>query len=116
MKTLFEHTVIGGVKVKNQLVRSATLENSADEDGRYNRRMTTLYGELAEGGSGTIISGMVGVDENSRISPCMVKAYDDTFSERLGKPAALVHSHGSGLIVQIAHCGVKVPQTDCGGI
>ena len=57
---------------------------------------------------------MAGVDENSRIAPFMVKAYDDTFTNRLNKLADQVHSLGSALVVQIAHCGAKVTKTDSG--
>jgi 2,4-dienoyl-CoA reductase-like NADH-dependent reductase (Old Yellow Enzyme family) len=44
----------------------------------------------------------------------MVKTYDDTFIERLRKLAGEVHDHGSRLVIQIAHCGVRVPKTDSG--
>jgi 2,4-dienoyl-CoA reductase-like NADH-dependent reductase (Old Yellow Enzyme family) len=114
MKTLFDEINLGGIRVRNRLVRSATFESGADAEGRYDRKMFDLYRELAEGGVGLIISGMVGVDGNSRISPCMVKTYDDTFVERLHKLTELVHDCGSRLVVQIAHCGVRVPKTDSG--
>jgi 2,4-dienoyl-CoA reductase-like NADH-dependent reductase (Old Yellow Enzyme family) len=114
MKTLFEHTVIGGIKIKNRLLRSATFENGANEDGLYSQRMTEIYAELANGGIGAIITGMVGIDENSRVNSHMVKTYDDTFTERLSELSQTVHSCDCALIVQIAHCGAKVPQTDSG--
>jgi 2,4-dienoyl-CoA reductase-like NADH-dependent reductase (Old Yellow Enzyme family) len=114
LKTLFDEISLGGVKVRNRLARSATFEFGADEEGRYARSMYDLYKGLAEGGVGLIISGMVGVDENSRIAPQMVKTYDDTFTQRLGELAKLVHDHGSKLVTQIAHCGARVSKTDSG--
>jgi 2,4-dienoyl-CoA reductase-like NADH-dependent reductase (Old Yellow Enzyme family) len=114
MKTLFDEITLGNIQVKNRLVRSATFESGADAEGRYDRKMFDLYRELADGGVGLIVSGMVGVDENSRIAPFMVKTYDDTFIERLRQLTELVHSRGSRLVIQLAHCGAKVPKTDSG--
>jgi 2,4-dienoyl-CoA reductase-like NADH-dependent reductase (Old Yellow Enzyme family) len=114
LKTLFDEITLGNIKVRNRLVRSATFEFGADGEGRYAQSMYDLYKCLAEGGVGLIISGMVGVDENSRVAPYMVKTYDDTFIQRLGELAKLVHDHGSKLVMQIAHCGAKVPKTDSG--
>ena len=58
---------------------------------------------------------MVGVDENSRVLPSMVKAYGQTFVPELKKVAESVHSYGAKLIVQISHCGQKANQIDNGG-
>ncbi|MDR1483168.1 MAG: NADH:flavin oxidoreductase [Synergistaceae bacterium] len=114
MKTLFDEINLGGIPMRNRLVRSATFESGGDTEGRYDRKMFDLYRELADGGVGLIISGMVGIDRNSRISPLMVKAYDDTFVGQLRELTELVHGCGSRLVIQIAHCGAKVPKTDLG--
>ena len=54
MKDLFESTALGGVRLKNRLVRSATFEGMAGADGGCTDRLTALYRELAEGGAGAI--------------------------------------------------------------
>lgn len=114
VKTLFDETTLGGIRVKNRLVRSATFEYGADEEGRFNQNIHALYKDLAAGGVGLIISGMVGIDTNSRIAPFMAKAYDNSFTADLQKLTELVHAHGSRLLVQIAHCGAVVQETDEG--
>ena len=113
MRKLFEETVLGGIKVKNRLVRSATFEYSADQ-GRYDNRMREIYTALAEGGVGTIITGMTGVDENSCVIDSMVRAYDPSFQDGLRELAELAHKHNCALVVQLANCGAKVARTDAG--
>lgn len=80
---MFEGTELGKIGVKNRLVRSATFEQAGNADGRYTQAMCDIYEKLARGGVGLIVTGMVDVDENARISPQMIKTYDDTFAEGL---------------------------------
>lgn len=114
MKVMFDEITLGKIRVKNRLVRSATFEYGADDSGRYRQNMYDIYEDLAKGGVGLIITGMVGVDEASRVSPHMVKAYDDTFTGGLQKLTKLVHDYGCKIVVQIAHNGAKTPKTDAG--
>lgn len=114
MKSIFDEVVLGKIRVKNRLVRSATFEYAGDENGRYRKNICDIYESLARGGVGLIITGMAGVDENSRVSPYMVKTYDDAFADGLKKLTEIVHAHGCKIVVQIAHNGAKVPKTDTG--
>lgn len=107
MKTLFESIVLGGIPVRNRLVRSATLESLADEQGNYGPQMADVYRALAQGGIGTIITGMVGVDATSRVDETMVKAYGDTFEAELKKLVDIAHADGAKIVVQLAHCGFQ---------
>lgn len=112
MKSMFDQVKVGGLELRNRLIRSATFEYAADADGRYTETFARIYGDLARGGAGAIITGMVGVDTQSRLTDSMVKAYDPAFVPGLRKLADLVHGLGAKLIVQLAHCGVKVTQLD----
>lgn len=114
MKLLFDEIALGKIRVKNRLVRSATFEFGCDDIGHYRQNMYDIYESLAKGGVGMIITGMVGVDENSRISQYMAKTYDDTFTDGLKKLTEMVHGYGCKIVVQIAHNGAKVPKTDAG--
>jgi len=55
MPTLFEKTVINGMELKNRLVRSATHEAMADDEGFPTDQLFKLYERLAKGGVGLII-------------------------------------------------------------
>ena len=50
MSVLFEKTEIKGMELNNRLVRSATHEAMADEEGFPTDRLYKLYERLAKGG------------------------------------------------------------------
>lgn len=50
MKTLFDETRIGTMRLKNRLVRSATWEAMADDAGRPTPRLLEVYREHPEDG------------------------------------------------------------------
>lgn len=106
MKKIFEKTTIGGIPSKNRIVRSATQEGLAVDGGHIGQELRSVYQTLSEGGAGIIITGMVGVDENSRVFPLMVKAYDDQFVQGMHEIVESSHSNDCKIVVQIAHNGV----------
>ena len=116
MRTLFEAVVVGGLSLRNRLIRSATFEYAFDNDKEsFAGKLLPMYEKLAGNSVAAIITGMVGVDENSRVASVMVKAYGQTFVSQLAQLADSVHRRGAKLIVQINHCGQKARQIDCGG-
>ena len=116
MKQLFEPALVGGLTLKSRILRSATYEAAFDENERFAARILPEYETLAQNGIGAIITGMVGIDENSRLLPSMVKGYGDTFIPELKVLAERVHRFGTKLIVQISHCGLKAREIDKGGV
>ena len=66
MSVLFEKTEINGMKLKNRLVRSATHEAMADDDGFPTDRIFKLYERLAKGGVGLIITGYTYVSRDGK--------------------------------------------------
>lgn len=117
MKKLFEPVLVGGVSLRNRFIRSATFEYAFNNDtGEFASKLLPMYEELATNEVAAIITGMVGVDENSRALPAMVKAYGNTFVPELTKLVQRVHGLGSKVIVQINHCGKKARQIDGGGL
>lgn len=115
MNTYLTPVRVGGLEMKNRIIRSATFEYAADEDGRLSASHSKIYTELAKGGVGAIITGMVAVDENSRLNLVMPKAYNDAFENDLRLIANQVHEFGCPIIVQISHCGIKASLTGDGG-
>ena len=57
MKQIFEEVELGGLKLRNRLVRSATWEGIAAPDGGIDDVAYEIYDELARGGVGAIITG-----------------------------------------------------------
>lgn len=116
MKKLFEPVTVGKLPLRNRFIRSATFEYAYDNDkNTFVDKLMPIYTELAGNGVAAIITGMVGVDENSRAASVMVKAYGPTFAPELKKLADQVHYLAAKLIVQINHCGLKARQIDNGG-
>lgn len=116
MKKLFDTVNVGKLSLRNRIIRSATFEFAFDDDNEtFIDKLLPMYNKLAGNGVAAIIMGMVGVDENSRVAPVMVKAYGQKFVEELMVLTQSVHQLGAKLIVQINHCGQKAGQIDGGG-
>lgn len=103
---LFEKSVISGIELKNKIIRSATHDGIADADGAPNEKLVAKYERLAKGGVGCIITGYAAVSKNG-VSPYpdMLKIYDDSVIDRFKALADAVHSHGTPVVLQLAHCG-----------
>ena len=103
---LFENTVISGIEVKNRIIRSATHDGLADENGAPSDKLIAKYAHLAKSETGCIITGYAAVSKNG-VSPYprMLKIYDDSVIDRYKKLTDEVHRHGAPVVLQIAHCG-----------
>ena len=58
MNVLFEPYEFAGIRMRNRFVRSATLNNMADEECRFTPQLCKLYTDLARGGVGLILAGV----------------------------------------------------------
>ncbi len=58
MSILFEPSSIGGLILKNRIVRSAFMENMATPDGLPTEDTLRMYDRLARGGVSLSITGM----------------------------------------------------------
>ena len=67
MPALFDKTQIKGMELKNRLVRSATGEGMADENGFPTDNLFKLYERLARGGVGLIITGLSYVSRDGKM-------------------------------------------------
>ena len=106
-KTLFDPVELGSLSLRNRVLRSATLEALCMDDGIPSGRLASVYEDLARGGVGTIITGMIGTDENARINDLMAKGYADEFVPAFRKVCSAARMYGSRVIAQISHCGAK---------
>lgn len=116
MKKMFEPAIVGGLSLRNRFIRSATFEFIYDNEKEvFADKLLPIYEKLAANGVAAIITGMVGVDGNSRAASVMVKAYAHSFVAELAKVVDGVHALGAKLVVQISHCGQKAEFIDNGG-
>jgi 2,4-dienoyl-CoA reductase-like NADH-dependent reductase (Old Yellow Enzyme family) len=107
MKIIFEKTNLGGLILKNRIIRSATQEGAADQNGQITETLVSIYERVAAGGAGAAITSMMAVDENSSSFPNMVKAYGDDFVHGLAGIVNKAHSYDCKIVVQLVHCGAN---------
>ena len=103
---LFKETKISGISVKNRIIRSATHDGLADENGAPSDKLIAKYEFLAKNEAGCIITGYAAVSRNG-VSPYprMMKIFDDGVIDKYKELTDAVHRHGAPVILQIAHCG-----------
>lgn len=106
MTDIFVPADLAGIKLNNRILRSATMEDGADERGFPTEALTKRYVALAKGGVGGIITGFIGVSpEGKAEQPGMVLLDEDAKVEPMRQLVEAVHSAGVPIIAQIAHCG-----------
>ncbi len=102
---LFTPLSIKGLTLANRLMRSATFEQAARKDGDVSPRELDLYRDLAAGGVGLIVTGIVNVCEQGRISPKQNSLSTDRHIPGMSRLAREVHDHGGRVAVQLFHAG-----------
>lgn len=104
---VFEPKEIGGIVIKNRLVRSATYEGMASEDGVVTDELVELYETLAVGGVGLIITGYAYVQSSGKSMPSQTGIDKNDLIPGLSKIAKTIHGHGDGckVAIQLVHSG-----------
>jgi len=105
----FSEGRIGGLRIKNRLVRSATMINAAS-DGNPTETYIEKFRDLAAGGVGLIITGHMLPVRNDVLNPRQIHVYDDRHIEGLRRVADAVKGVDSRckLFAQIGHSGEGV--------
>lgn len=102
---LFESFSFSGLHLKNRLVRSATFEKRADDDGFVTESIINLYEGLTRGGLGLIITGNSLVHPSGRSVVQMLCIHSDIYIQGLRKLTNAVHRLGGIIAIQLVHGG-----------
>lgn len=113
--TLMEQYTLAGMKLKNRIVRAATFEKRADENGRVTDALIEMYQQLARGQCGLIITGSALVHPSGRYLRRMISAHSDIYIDGLGQLADAVHEAGGLIALQINHGGRQCSSLMLGG-
>ena len=106
LNTLFSPEKIGNVQIKNRIVRSATYTRKSEKYGIVGNTLVEFYNELAQGGTGLIISEFIGVDPSGTMSAYQLRLDNDSFIPGQRKLVEAVHNYPEVKIAaQIAHTG-----------
>jgi 2,4-dienoyl-CoA reductase-like NADH-dependent reductase (Old Yellow Enzyme family) len=110
---LFDEVKIGEMSMRNRMIRSATAEMLADENGRPLPELAALYRDLASGEVGLIVTGHMYVHPTGKAHPGMMAIDRDELVPRLEDLTRAVHEGGGRIAAQINHAG---RQTRAAGI
>ena len=102
MKKVFETARLGGLHLKNRLVRSATWEGIAQPDGSIAQEAYDIYDELADGGVGAIITGFTSVALHDYYFGGMMRLCDNALLPQYRKLVETIHAHDTPVIAQLA--------------
>lgn len=104
-----------GLHLKNRIIRSATCERMAEEDGFVGDSIIKLYTALTCGGSGLTITGNTLIHPSGWSSPRMLCIHSDIYVSGLRRLTDEVHRLGGIIAVQLSHGGRQCPSILLGG-
>lgn len=105
MSILFKSTTIGTLELRNRFVRSATYDAATRTPGHISDKQLAIYSDLAKGGVGLIISGIMFVHPTGKFGPFMNSIASDDAIPALKKLTDQVHQMGAKIAVQLFHAG-----------
>ena len=102
MKKVFEEAKLGNLKLKNRLIRSATWEGIALPNGGVTDEAYAIYGELADGGVGAIITGFTSVALHDYYFGGMMRLCSDELIPQYKKLTDIIHAKNVPVFTQLA--------------
>jgi 2,4-dienoyl-CoA reductase-like NADH-dependent reductase (Old Yellow Enzyme family) len=103
---IFKPVVLGNIAIKNKVIRTATFEGMADENGFPTEAYESLYMNLAGNNIGAIITGFSYISKNGKAMQPGQAAMDN-FDKipAYRKITDKVHQFNCKIIIQLAHPG-----------
>jgi 2,4-dienoyl-CoA reductase-like NADH-dependent reductase (Old Yellow Enzyme family) len=111
MTRLFETTTIENMALANRLIRSATYECLAGDDGSCTPELIDLMARLAKASVGLIVTGLAYVSPEGVVAPKQMGIYSDALLPGLTKMTEAVHANEGKIAIQIMHGGAEAPYT-----
>ena len=106
MNDIFSPWRMNKLKINGRIIRSATWEGLADNQGRCTEKMRKIYAALAQNRVGMIISSMIYINSMGRIvAPNQLGAHNEKTLGSLASLAQIVHEHNGLIAAQLAHAG-----------
>ncbi len=114
MKKIFEPVNLGGLSLKNRILRSATLTDKDSQNGIYLPNHAEVSEQLSKNNVACIISGMICVGTNSSAADFAPRADHKDFPERFKEACDAAHKNGAKFVAQLAHAGANAMVFDVG--
>ena len=96
---------LGTLYVRNRLIRAATSESMAHDDGSVSKELVQLYVDLSRGGAGLLITGHMYVETRGQYTFKQVGIHDDRNLPGLQRLAETAHEHDGKIFAEISHAG-----------
>jgi 2,4-dienoyl-CoA reductase-like NADH-dependent reductase (Old Yellow Enzyme family) len=105
---------IGRLALPNRLVRAATSESMATSAGAVTERHLQLYGDLARGGAGLLITGHIFVEPRGQYAPHQLGLHHDGQIDGFRRLTGIVHENGGRILAELSHAGSQstMPQIE----
>jgi 2,4-dienoyl-CoA reductase-like NADH-dependent reductase (Old Yellow Enzyme family) len=97
--------------LRNRFVRSATYDGCAGTNGHVSQKQLEMFGELARGGVGLIITGITYVHPSGQISPFQNSLASDDCIPGFRRLSETVRKEGAKIAVQLFHAGRETAKT-----
>jgi 2,4-dienoyl-CoA reductase-like NADH-dependent reductase (Old Yellow Enzyme family) len=111
MATLEDPIEIGGTTVPNRLYRAPLLECAGNGPGAVDALIDDLE-PAAASGVGLVCQGATVVrEEGGCAAPGMTRVHDPAFVSRLSRLTDRIHDHGSRIVLQLEHGGLRSMET-----
>lgn len=108
MSGLFAPWRIGSLHLDGRLVKAATSETRASEDGFVTDELLAFYEPIARAGTPLVITGNLYVSYAGKATRRMCGIDSDDKLAGLRRLTALAHGGGSRIFAQLNHCGRQV--------
>src|SRR5262245_7063277 len=105
---LFSPIRIGKLAIAGRLIKTATAETRATDDGFVTPELIDFYSLISKGGTPLIITGNIYAGLDGKSAPRQVGADHDDKIPGLKRLTDTVHAHGSKMFAQLNHCGRQV--------
>lgn len=101
-RDIFDQTTLGGIPMKNRLIRSATWEDLVARNGVFDENFIQLYVKLAGGGVGLIITGFTSVSDIDNDFSGMMRLSNDGLIPQFQKLVQAVKAFDCPMMPQLA--------------
>jgi 2,4-dienoyl-CoA reductase (NADPH2) len=107
LERLLEPGIIGSLRTKNRIIKTAAGTGYADKDGHGTDRMADFYGAIAKGGAGLVIVENCAVEwpRGTHVIPTGFRLHDESYVSGHARVTAAVHKHDCPIFVQLMHAG-----------
>lgn len=103
---------IGGIRVRNRIVRSSMSTSLGNPDGTVSERAIRLYQGLAAGGAGLVMTEYAYVSASGKGAHGQLGISDDEHVAGLARLAGSIQAYGAAAGVQIVHTGRQSETSD----